>query len=50
MLQEKPIINQDYVSYNNSWVKLCKINSQWYKWYPDLEENEQTSKPVEEIK
>ena len=47
MLQEEPIINQDFVSFKNSDMKLCKINGKWYQY---ISYEKSPSKPVEAIK
>ncbi|MCF8356626.1 MAG: hypothetical protein K9H48_19455 [Melioribacteraceae bacterium] len=33
MLQETPIINQDHISYSNSWIELGKINGKWHQYF-----------------
>jgi len=47
ILQDTPIIKQDHISFNNSWIELCRINGKWYQY---IEIKESTSKPVERVK
>lgn len=40
VLQETPIVNQEYLSFSNSNVRLCKINGKWHQ-YLEIPKNEQ---------